>query len=99
DARRIRAGADRARVAVARVAVRSRAATKAVAMDDTLEAPALRGPGHLDEFALGEHLDGHQRTRLRCITDGAEGPDKLRRIVEAGALRVARLGPRGAQRL
>src|SRR5690606_37632189 len=63
DARGVGALRDRARLAETGGAVRGRTATETVAMNHTLEAATLGGPGNLDEVALGEHLDGHHRAR------------------------------------
>src|SRR4051812_10572114 len=57
DARRIRAGSDRAGLAMLRVAVGVRSAVKAVALDDALKAAALRRAGDLHELARLEDVD------------------------------------------
>src|SRR5688500_13796759 len=59
DARRVRAGSDRARTPMLRVAVRVRAAAEAVALHYALEAAPLRRPRHLHLVARGEdvHVD------------------------------------------
>src|SRR5690349_21309665 len=57
DARRIRAGSDRARTTVLRVAVRVRTAADAVALHDALESATFRRSRHLHRVADGEHVD------------------------------------------
>src|SRR6185503_1104403 len=101
DAGRIGAGADGARLAVARVAVGRRTAAEAVAVDDALEAAALGGTGDLDPLAGGEDVDLDLGTRRRRLAAEAEDPKHLRRRVEPRLLGVAQLrlgGPLRAAR-
>src|SRR5258705_8775546 len=73
DARGIRAGSDRARLAVTRVAVRLRTAGEVMAVHDALKAAALRDAADLHAIAFGE--DGHR--------DRGTGRGRLARDVEA----------------
>src|SRR5262249_48103805 len=83
DARRVGARSDGAGTTVLRVAVRVGTAAGLVALDDALEAAALRRAGDLDRVADGEHVDLH------------EVADVVRRDLD---LRVARLvEPNAAQ--
>ena len=65
DARRIRAGSDRARPAMLRVAVRVRTAAEAPALHHALEAATLRRAGHLHRARRREDADV-DRCRRRC---------------------------------
>src|SRR5919107_2260582 len=67
DAGRIGAGTDGAGLPVTRVAVRRRAAAKAVAVNDALKAAPLRGTSNLDQLARGEDVHLQFRTPRRSL--------------------------------
>src|SRR5512134_1399179 len=92
DARRVGAGADRARLPVPRVAVAGRAAAEAVPLHDALEPAALGRAGHLDQLARGEDPDRHLGARRRGgVPRHPEVAEHLRRRLEPRRLRVAQL--------
>src|SRR5258707_13012420 len=82
-ARRIGARSDRARLPVPRVAVRVRPAVERVAVDDTLEAPALADAGDLHLLAFLELLHGHDAARLRRLAREGELAQHPRRRAQA----------------
>src|SRR5919109_2963754 len=68
-----------------RVTVRVRTAAKPMALDDALEAPSLRGPGHLHPITRGEDVHLYHVANLvrrnfsflpRCVveTEAAQYP-------------------------
>ena len=64
DARRVRAGADGARLTMLGVAVRVRAPVETVTLHDALEAVTLRGAGDLHDLARREDVDLDQVAHL-----------------------------------
>src|SRR5262245_26332100 len=96
DARRVGARADRAGLAVAGVAVRGRAAAKAMAMNHALEAAPLGGAGDLYQLAGGEDVHLHLRAERRGLTAvHGEHAEHARRGIEPCLLGVTDLGPGG----
>src|SRR6185437_6146618 len=94
DARRIRARADRARLADVVRAVRDRAAAEVVPLDRSLEALADPDPGDLDLVARLEDLDGHVLALDGFREVPAELDQVAERAVDAGLAQVAELGLR-----
>src|SRR6185503_12130501 len=90
DARRIRAGSDRARFAVPRVAVRLRTAAEVMAVHNALKATALRDAAHLHAIAFGEDGDGHRASRRGRLARDVEAADDTRRRLDAGLFRMTR---------
>src|SRR5439155_904095 len=102
DARRVGAGRDRARLAVARVAVRLRPARDVVAVHHALAAAPLRHARDLYSLARLEDRDGDRLARLgrlRSLTGQGEGVEHAGRDLEARPLHVAQQRARGALRL
>src|SRR2546422_1851079 len=90
DARRIGARRDRSRLAVTRVAVRLGPAVEVVAVDDALEAAALRHAAHFHAIAFCEDGNGDGAAGGRRFAGHVKAPDHARRRLDAALLRVAR---------
>src|SRR5437867_8081398 len=92
DARRVGPGGDRARLAVARVAVRLRPAREVMAVHHALEAAPLRHPRDLHPLARLEDRDGDRLARLgrlRPRPGYGEALEHAGRDLEARPLHVA----------
>src|SRR3989449_5742215 len=95
DARRVGARRDRSRLAVPCVTVGLRAAVEVMAVDDALEAAALRHAAHFHAIAFGKDGDGDRAARGRRFAGHVKAPDHAGRRLDTALLRVAPEGPRG----
>src|SRR6476661_861106 len=91
DARRVSAGADRARLPVTGIAVGCRTTPEAVAVHHALEPSTLCRACHLDQFAGGEDVYLHFGTGRRGFAIYRKASKHLRSGFEPGLLGMTQL--------